>query len=86
MVTDFEGLIQLVARSLYSEPDVFVRELIQNGHDSIVRRREVERHLEGRIDCRTVRPLNLTKEALAWHKARRSANSILHRTYATTRS
>lgn len=50
METNFEGLIQLLARGLYSEPDVFVRELIQNAHDSIVRRREVEPHLAGRID------------------------------------
>lgn len=50
METNFEGLIQLLAKSLYPEPDVFVRELIQNGHDSIVRRRELDRFVEGRID------------------------------------
>jgi Molecular chaperone, HSP90 family len=50
METNFEGLIQLLAKSLYPEPDVFVRELIQNGHDSIVRRQEVEPDFAGRID------------------------------------
>ena len=40
MEANFEGLIQLLAQHLYPEPDVFVRELIQNAHDSIVRRRE----------------------------------------------
>ncbi|MEH2306657.1 heat shock protein Hsp90 family protein [Nostoc sp.] len=50
METNFEGLIQLLAKSLYPEPDVFVRELIQNAHDSIVRRQEVEPNFAGRID------------------------------------
>ena len=38
MKTNFEGLIRLLADGLYSTSDIFVRELIQNGHDSIVRR------------------------------------------------
>ncbi len=38
MRTNFEGLIRLLADGLYSTSDIFVRELIQNGHDSIVRR------------------------------------------------
>ncbi len=50
METNFEGLIQLLAKHLYPEPDVFVRELIQNAHDSIVRRHEVEPDLAGHID------------------------------------
>jgi molecular chaperone HtpG len=33
-----EGLIQLLAQNLYAEPDVFLREMIQNAHDSISRR------------------------------------------------
>lgn len=50
METRFEGLIKLLAEGLYSVPDIFVRELIQNAHDSIVRRRDVEPDLAGRID------------------------------------
>jgi molecular chaperone HtpG len=50
MEANFEGLIQLLARNLYSEPIVFVRELIQNAHDSILRRRDFDRDVEGRID------------------------------------
>ncbi|HEY0079845.1 MAG TPA: ATP-binding protein [Pyrinomonadaceae bacterium] len=50
METNFEGLIKLLAEHLYSEPDVFVRELVQNANDSIVRRREREPNLAGRID------------------------------------
>lgn len=50
MQTNFEGLIQLLAKNLYPEPDVFVRELIQNAHDSIVRRIELEPDLAGHID------------------------------------
>lgn len=42
MKFDFDGLIQLLAGHLYSEKQVFIRELIQNGHDAILRRREVE--------------------------------------------
>jgi HSP90 family molecular chaperone len=33
-----EGLIQLLAQNLYADPDVFLREMIQNAHDSIMRR------------------------------------------------
>jgi len=50
METKFEGLIKLLAEGLYSEPDTFVRELIQNSHDSIIRRRELEPDFRGRID------------------------------------
>ena len=32
------GLIQLLAQNLYADPDVFLREMIQNAHDSITRR------------------------------------------------
>ncbi len=38
MTTNFEGLIYLLADGLYSRSDIFVRELIQNGHDGIVSR------------------------------------------------
>ena len=50
METNFEGLIKLLAEHLYSEPDVFVRELVQNASDSIVRRRRAEPDLAGRIE------------------------------------
>ena len=36
-----EGLIQLLAQNLYADPDVFLREMIQNAHDSIRRRAEL---------------------------------------------
>src|SRR5262252_9591205 len=36
-----EGLIQLLAQNLYADPDVFLREMIQNAHDSITRRSEL---------------------------------------------
>ncbi|PIE82921.1 MAG: hypothetical protein CSA09_04335 [Candidatus Contendobacter odensis] len=35
MRTSFQGLVRLLAKSLYPEPDVFIRELLQNAHDSI---------------------------------------------------
>lgn len=31
----FQGLLRVLAQSLYPEPDVFIRELLQNAHDSI---------------------------------------------------
>src|SRR6266446_4564671 len=39
---DLQGLIRLLAKNLYAESDVFVRELIQNAHDSIKRRSLLE--------------------------------------------
>lgn len=59
METKFDGLIKLLAEGLYSEPDVFIRELIQNAHDSIIRRKETEPDLAGRIEV-TIDPLNQT--------------------------
>jgi len=50
MKTNFKGLIQLLARNLYPEPDVFIRELIQNAHDAIRIRRIDEPNLAGLIE------------------------------------
>jgi len=36
--TDVRGLIKLLAKNLYTQPDVFIREMIQNANDGIVRR------------------------------------------------
>lgn len=41
---DLQGLIRLLAKNLYAEADVFVRELIQNAHDSIKRRSELDKN------------------------------------------
>lgn len=35
---EIEGLISLLAKNLYADPDVFLREMIQNAHDSIRKR------------------------------------------------
>src|SRR5262245_22353540 len=53
MRTSFQGLVKLLAKSLYSEPDVFIRELVQNSHDAIKLRRAAGEHIEGRIDITT---------------------------------
>lgn len=64
MEFDFDGLIRLLANNLYSEKSVFIRELIQNAHDSIVRRRHYEgRDFGGRIDINT-RPADLILEVV----------------------
>ena len=39
---DLQGLIKLLAKNLYAEADVFVREMLQNAHDSAKRRRELQ--------------------------------------------
>lgn len=49
MRTSFQGLIRLLAKSLYPEPDVFVRELLQNAHDSIQLRQVTELEPAGEI-------------------------------------
>ncbi|MFO1371341.1 MAG: ATP-binding protein [Candidatus Competibacteraceae bacterium] len=49
MRTSFQGLVRLLAQSLYPEPDVFIRELLQNAHDSIQLRRVYESGLAGEI-------------------------------------
>ncbi len=56
MTFDFDGLIQLLAGHLYSEKKVFIRELIQNGHDGILRRAAEDPAFEasqGHIDILT---------------------------------
>jgi len=53
MRTSFQGLVKLLAKSLYPEPDVFIRELIQNAHDSIQLRRVQEPRLAGEIRIMT---------------------------------
>jgi molecular chaperone HtpG len=42
MTANFDGLVRILAKNLYPEPDVFVRELIQNAHDGIRRRQSLE--------------------------------------------
>ncbi|MDJ0715990.1 MAG: ATP-binding protein [Prochloraceae cyanobacterium] len=48
---DLQGLIKLLAQNLYAESDVFVREMLQNAHDSIKLRKELqsEKAPEGNI-------------------------------------
>jgi molecular chaperone HtpG len=50
METNLPGLLTLLAEHLYSNKDVFIRELIQNAHDAIVERRKIDRDIGGRID------------------------------------
>jgi len=46
---DLPGVIDLMGTSLYSEPAAAIRELIQNAHDGIVRRRRLEVGFNGKI-------------------------------------
>lgn len=49
---DFSGVMSVLSRHLYSTPVVALRELVQNAHDSILRRREEQPEWKGssRID------------------------------------
>lgn len=49
---DIAGVIEIMGASLYSRPDTPVRELIQNAHDGVMRRRQVDLGFTGRIDVR----------------------------------
>ncbi len=49
MRASFQGLVQVLAKSLYPEPDVFIRELLQNAHDSIQLRRVADGDYAGKI-------------------------------------
>lgn len=49
---DVVGVIQILGQSLYSRLDTPVRELIQNAHDGIQRRRQLDLTYSGRIDIR----------------------------------
>ncbi len=53
MKTSFKGLVKLLAKSLYPETNVFIRELIQNAHDSIQFRRVEEPGASGKIEVFT---------------------------------
>lgn len=47
---DVAGIIDIMGTSLYSRADTPVRELLQNAHDAIVRRRRRDLAFQGRID------------------------------------
>lgn len=49
---DIAGVIDIMGASLYSRPDTPIRELIQNAHDAIMRRRRTDLEYRGRIDIR----------------------------------
>ncbi|TWT93294.1 ATP-binding protein [Stieleria varia] len=47
---DIAGIIEIMGSSLYSRLDTPIRELIQNSHDAIMRRRSRDLSFQGRID------------------------------------
>ena len=47
---DIASIIELMGRSLYSRIETPIRELIQNAHDAVARRRQTEITYKGRID------------------------------------
>lgn len=53
MTLDFDGLMGILANSLYHEKKVFIRELVQNAHDGVLRRKQLEPDHHGRVDIDT---------------------------------
>lgn len=49
---DIAGIIDIMGASLYSRHDTPIRELLQNAHDAIMRRRRTDLSFQGRIDVR----------------------------------
>jgi HSP90 family molecular chaperone len=47
---DIAGIIEIMGTSLYSHPNTPIRELLQNAHDAIMRRRARDLSFSGRID------------------------------------
>jgi HSP90 family molecular chaperone len=47
---DIAGIIEIMGTSLYSNPNTPIRELLQNAHDAIMRRRARDLSYQGRID------------------------------------
>lgn len=47
---DIAGIIDIMGSSLYSRHDTPIRELLQNSHDAIMRRRRSDLSFQGRID------------------------------------
>jgi molecular chaperone HtpG len=47
---DIAGVIEIMGTSLYSHPNTPIRELLQNAHDAIMRRRARDLAYKGRID------------------------------------
>ncbi|MDR0782686.1 MAG: HSP90 family protein [Propionibacteriaceae bacterium] len=50
---DLRGVVDLLARHLYSGPNVYLRELLQNGVDAITARRHFDPEAPGQIRIRT---------------------------------
>jgi molecular chaperone HtpG len=53
MQTSFKGLVHLLARNLYTSPDVFIRELLQNAHDGCQRALAAGGQIPPRIEITT---------------------------------
>lgn len=49
---DIGGVIHIMGSALYSRPEAAIRELIQNAHDAVMRRRQLDVTYQGRIDIR----------------------------------
>ncbi len=60
---DIAGIIEIMGTSLYSNPNTPIRELLQNAHDAIMRRRARDLTYQGKIDV----VLNEQERTIAIH-------------------
>ena len=51
---DLRGVIDLLSNHLYSSPQVFIRELLQNAVDALQERQSVEPGFEGRVEVEVI--------------------------------
>ncbi|MDB4671660.1 MAG: ATP-binding protein [Pirellulaceae bacterium] len=51
---DIASIIDLMGKSLYSRLETPIRELIQNGHDAVLRRRQIDISFKGRIHVQQI--------------------------------
>jgi molecular chaperone HtpG len=47
---NFKGLIDLLSNHLYSTPNIYIRELIQNAVDAITARKKINPDHQGRVE------------------------------------
>ena len=76
---DIAGVIEIMGSSLYSRPDTPIRELIQNAHDAIMRRRNRDLDYQGRIDIEqdaAANTLSFTDDGIGLSPAKPKSTSV----------
>jgi molecular chaperone HtpG len=61
MQIDWQGIISLLANHLYSDKRIFIREIVQNANDAIMKRRAVDPSYAGRVNIAIDRDLGIIR-------------------------